>query len=86
MPFATSCALGLLPTYTLPLAGGREVVVLWVEGGVTSQQGDISDEQWEILTPSFTTTGRIAILGDRVGEAWTADFLFLAWRLLTRYR
>jgi hypothetical protein len=57
--------------------GGREVVVLWDEGGVTSQQGNLSDEQWEILTLAFMTTGRIAILSDQVGESWTADFRFL---------
>lgn len=31
------------------MAGGREVVIVWEEGGVSSQQGDISDEKWEIF-------------------------------------
>ena len=31
------------------VAGGREVVIAWEEGGVTSQQGHITDGEWEIL-------------------------------------
>jgi hypothetical protein len=58
------------------LAGGREVVIVWEEGGVTSQQGDISDEEWEILKLAFMTTGRIAILSDEE-NSWTSDFRFL---------
>ena len=59
------------------IAGGREVVVLWDEGGVSSQQGNLTDEQWEILKLAFTTTGRIAILSDAPGDGWTADFRFV---------
>jgi hypothetical protein len=59
------------------IAGGREVVVLWDEGGVSSQQGDLSDEQWEILKLAFMTTGRIAILSDAAGDRWMADFRFV---------
>lgn len=59
------------------LAGGREVVIVWEEGGVTSQQGNISDEEWEILKLAFMTTGRIAVLSDETGERWTSDFRFL---------
>lgn len=59
------------------MAGGREVVIVWEEGGVSSQQGDISDEEWEILKLAFMTTGRIAILSDEEGNGWTSDFRFL---------
>jgi hypothetical protein len=58
-------------------AGGREVVIIWDEGGVSSQQGHISDEEWDILKLAFLTTGRIAILSDGQGEDWRSDFRFL---------
>jgi hypothetical protein len=58
-------------------AGGREVVIVWEEGGVTSQAGDIADEEWEILKLAFMTTGRIAILSDETGDRWTSDFRFI---------
>ena len=57
--------------------GGREVVIVWEEGGVSSQQGGISDAEWEILKLAFMTTGRIAILSDEEGTGWTSDFRFL---------
>jgi len=44
---------------------------------VTSQQGDISDEQWEIFKLAFTTTGRVAILSDKEGEGWIYDYRIL---------
>lgn len=56
---------------------GREVTIIWEEGGVTSQQGDISDAQWEILKLAFLTTKRIAILSDAEGDAWMYDYRFL---------
>ena len=59
------------------MAGGREVVIVWDEGGVSSQQGDISDEEWEILKLAFMTTGRIALLSDEAGDRWASDFRFL---------
>ncbi len=60
------------------VAGGRQVTVVWDEGGVTSQQGDITDEQWEIFKLAFSTTGRIAILSDQeAGEGWMHDYRFL---------
>lgn len=59
------------------VAGGREVVIVWEEGGVTSQQGKISDGQWEILKLAFTTTGRIAVLSDEHGDGWMYDYRFL---------
>ena len=52
------------------IAGGREVVIVWDEGGVSSQQGNISDEEWDILKLAFLSTGRIAILSDGQGEDW----------------
>lgn len=59
------------------ITGGREVSIVWEEGGVTSQQGDITDEQWEIFCLAFQTTGRIAVLSDRDGEKWMYDYRFL---------
>ena len=59
------------------IAGGREVTIVWEEGGVTSQQGDISDEQWEIFRLAFQTSGRIAILSDHEGDSWMYDYRFL---------
>ncbi len=59
------------------MAGGREVVIVWEEGGVSSQQGNISDDEWEILKLAFMTTGRIAILSDEAGDGWASDFRFL---------
>jgi len=59
------------------IAGGKEVVIVWEEGGVSSQQGDISDEQWEIFRLAFVTTGRIAVLSDQQGDAWMYDYRFL---------
>src|SRR5687768_10624785 len=50
------------------IAGGRSVSIVWEEGGVTSQQGDITEEQWEVFKLAFLTTGRIAILSDEDGE------------------
>jgi hypothetical protein len=59
------------------IAGGRGVAIVWEEGGVTSQQGDISEEQWEIFRLAFKTTGRIAVLSDEEGEGWMYDYRFL---------
>jgi hypothetical protein len=59
------------------IAGGREVVIVWDEGGVSSQQGNISDEEWDILKMAFMSTGRIAILSDESGDSWMSDFRFL---------
>ena len=61
----------------IEIAGGRCVTIVWEEGGVTSQQGDISDEQWEIFKLAFTTTGRVAILSDKEGEGWIYDYRIL---------
>jgi len=44
------------------IANSRTVTILWEEGGVSNQQGEITDEQWEIFKLAFVSTGRIAIL------------------------
>jgi hypothetical protein len=59
------------------VAGGREVVIAWEEGGVTSQQGHISDGEWEILKLAFLSSGRIAVLSDVQDEGWMYDYRFL---------
>jgi hypothetical protein len=59
------------------IAGGPSVSIVWEEGGVTSQQGDMSEEQWEVLKLAFLTTGRIAILSDQESEGWMYDYRFL---------
>ncbi len=56
---------------------GRGVTIVWEEGGVSSQQGDINDEQWDVLKLAFLTSGRIAILSDQDGDAWMYDYRFL---------
>jgi hypothetical protein len=59
------------------IAGGRGVTIAWEEGGVTSQQGTLSAEQWEIFRLAFLTMGRIAVLSDQDGEGWMYDYRFL---------
>lgn len=59
------------------VGGSREVTIFWEEGGVTSQQGSINDEQWEIFKLAFLTTGRVAVLSDEPGEGWMYDYRFL---------
>ena len=59
------------------VAGGRSVSIAWESGGATSQQGDITDDQWEIFKVAFTTTGRIAILSELQGEEAHYDYQFL---------
>ena len=59
------------------IAGGREVTIMWEEGGLTSQQGDINDSQWEIFKLAFLTSGRISILSDAEGNDWMYDYRFL---------
>ena len=59
------------------IGGGREVTVVWEEGGVTSTQGNLSDAQWEIFKLSFMTTGRIAVLSDAEGDGWMYDYRFV---------
>jgi hypothetical protein len=59
------------------VAGGRGVTIIWEEGAVSSQQGSISEDQWEIFKIAFLTTGRIAVLSDQEGDAWMYDYRFL---------
>jgi hypothetical protein len=58
-------------------AGGRGVTIAWEEGGVSSQQGSLTSEQWEIFKLAFHTTGRIAVLSDEGGDSWMYDYRFL---------
>src|SRR5918912_458255 len=55
---------------TIEIANSRTVTILWEEGGISSQQGEITDEQWEIFQLAFGSTGRIAILSDRPEKNW----------------
>lgn len=59
------------------IACGRSVSILWEEGGATSQQGEIGDEQWEIFKLAFESTGRIVVLSDAPEEKWMYDYRFL---------
>ena len=59
------------------IAGGREVTIVWEEGGVTSQHGNITDGQWEIFKLAFMTTGQVAVLSDLESEGWMYDYRFL---------
>ncbi|MDB5389573.1 MAG: hypothetical protein JWM11_5219 [Planctomycetaceae bacterium] len=59
------------------IGGGRAVTIVWEEGGATSEQGNISDEQWEIFKLAFTTTGRVAILSDQGSDEWIYDYRIL---------
>jgi hypothetical protein len=58
-------------------AAGRGVTIVWEEGGVTSQQGEITDDQWEVFRLAFLTSGRIAVLSEAEGEVWMYDYRFL---------
>ena len=62
---------------TIEIANSRTVTILWEEGGISSQQGEITDEQWEILKLAFVSTGRIAILSDQPEKEWMYDYRFL---------
>ena len=62
---------------TIGITDSRTVTILWEEGGVSSQQGEITDEQWEIFKLAFVSTGRIAILSDQPAKDWMYDYRFL---------
>ena len=62
---------------TIEIATSRTVTILWEEGGISSQQGEITDEQWEIFKLAFVSTGRIAILSDQPEKDWMYDYRFL---------
>lgn len=59
------------------VVAGPSITIVWEEGGATSQQGDVSEEQWEVFKLAFLSTGRVAILSDRQGEAWMYDYRFV---------
>jgi len=58
-------------------AGGREVVIVWDEGGVSRKQSGISDQEWEVFKLAFENTGRIAVLSDKPSPDWKFDYRFL---------
>jgi hypothetical protein len=62
---------------TIGITDSRTVTILWEEGGISSQQGDITDEQWEIFKLAFMSTGRVAILSDQLDKDWMYDYRFL---------
>ena len=70
--YGTVTGLGFFST-----AGGREVVILWDEGGASRKQGGISDLEWEIFKLAFAGTGRIAVLSDKAAPDWKFDYRFL---------
>lgn len=59
------------------IANSRTVTILWDEGGLSNQQGDLSDEQWEIFKLAFVGSGRIAVLSDEGDRRWMYDYRFL---------
>jgi len=61
----------------IEITDSRTVTILWEEGGISSQQGEITDEQWEILTLAFLSPGRMAILSDQPAKDWMYDYRFL---------
>jgi hypothetical protein len=59
------------------IAGGSIVTIIWEEGGVSSQQGTLTNGQWKIFKLAFMITGRIAVLSDEAGHRWMYDYRFL---------
>jgi len=59
------------------ITSSKTVTILWDEGGVSNQQGDLTDEQWEIFKLAFVGSGRIAILSDLEAKRWMYDYRFL---------
>jgi hypothetical protein len=55
------------------LAGTSGVTVVRDEEGVTSMQGENTEEPWEILTLAFLTTGRVAVVSDHEDDGWMYD-------------
>src|SRR5919206_4765581 len=60
----------------IEITHSRTVTILWDEGGISSQQEAITDEQWEIFRLAFLSTGRIAILSDQPEKDWMYDYRF----------
>ena len=59
------------------VAGGRAVTIVWDQGGVSSQQGNVTDEQWEIFKLAFQCNGRVSVLSDEQEVRWMFDYRFL---------
>ena len=59
------------------IAGTKGVTIVWDEGGVTSMQGEITEDQWEIFKLAFMTTGRIAVVSDQEDDGWMYDYRLL---------
>src|SRR4051794_25414566 len=59
------------------IAGGPSVSIVWDEGRVSSQHGNISEDQWEVFKLAFLTTGRIAVVSGLGGDGWMYDYRFL---------
>ena len=53
------------------------LAIVWEVGGVSSRQGQIADDQWDVFRLAFQTTGRAAVLSDRAGDEWMHDYRFL---------
>lgn len=62
---------------TYEAGGGRGVTIVWEEGGVASQHGGITDEQWDVFKLAFLSSGRVAVLSDEPGDGWMYDYRFL---------
>jgi len=59
------------------ISGNKGVTIVRDEGGVTSMQGEITQEQWEIFKLTFLTTGRIAVVSDQEDDGWMYDYRLL---------
>ncbi|HEY9785403.1 MAG TPA: hypothetical protein V6D17_08380 [Candidatus Obscuribacterales bacterium] len=60
-----------------PAEDRRSVTILWEEGGLSCQHGQINDEQWELLKLAFATTGMISVLSDLGDDLWMYDLRFV---------
>src|SRR5919197_2111221 len=61
----------------IEIASSRSVTILWEEGGISSQQGDITEEQWEIFKLAFLSTGWVAVLSDQPAKERMYGYRFL---------
>jgi hypothetical protein len=59
------------------ISGIKGVTVFRDEGGVTSMQGQISDDQWESFKLAFMTTGRVAVVGYHKDDGGMYDYRLL---------
>ena len=41
------------------IANSKTITILWEEGGVSNQQGEITDEQWELFKLAFVGAWRL---------------------------